>query len=407
MASQREINPMSSFSRQITQDFKAIERPLRVQILIFTFIRLVFNTLYRMVYPFLPVFSRGLGVDISTLSLALTNRSLVGMLGPFLAAIADRRGRKVGMLFGVGMFIAGVIIMVIWPSFPAFVIMLILTTLGKYGFDPSMQAYLGDRIPYQRRGLPISITELGWSLSFFLGIPLISFLIARRGWTSPFLILALLGCVAGFVLLWLVPRDTVSNEGQTNLLGNFREVLSYPPALAGLFVGLSGSVANEVINLIFGVWMEDSFGLMIIALGGTAAVIGLAELGGETLVGGLVDRIGKESAVRAGLITNCFAALIFPLVGNSAAGAVMALFLFFITFEFMLVSSIPMMTEMMPGARATLMSFNVAGLSLGRAIGALIGPSLFAWGIGASAGAAIIFNLLAILALRWVREAVD
>ena len=397
---------MSSLTRQITQDFKAIERPLRVQILIFTCIRLIFNTLFRMVYPFLPVFSRSLGVDISTLSLALTNRSLVGMLGPFLAAFADRRGRKVGMLFGIGMFIIGVIIMVIWPSFPAFVIMLILTTLGKYGFDPSMQAYLGDRIPYQRRGLALSITELGWSLSFFLGIPLISFLIASRGWTSPFLIMALLGCVAGFVLLYLVPRDTVSNECQTNPLLNFREVLSYPPALAGLIVGISGSVANEVINLIFGVWMEDSFGLMIIALGGTAAVIGLAELGGETLAGGLVDRFGKVRAIRVGLIANCFAALIFPLVGQSTAGAVISLFIFFITFEFWLVSSIPMMTEMMPGARATLMAFNVAGLSLGRAIGALIGPSLFAWGIGVSAGAAIIFNLLAILALRWVREAV-
>ncbi len=396
---------MTSFTRQISQDFQAIERPLRVQILLFTLIRLIFNTLFRMVYPFLPVFSRGLGVNISTLSLAITNRSLVGMLGPFLTALANRRGRKFGMLFGIGLFATGAVIIAIWPSFPAFMIMLMLTTLGKYGFDPSMQAYLGDRIPYQRRGLVISFTELGWSLSFFIGIPLVSLLIAQRGWMSPFLLLAILGLGAGVVLVFMVPRDAASEEVRNNLFHNIREVLRYPPALAGLLIGLLGSAGNEVINLIFGVWMEDSFELMIIALGGAAAVIGLAELAGETLSGGLVDRFGKIPAIRVGLIANCFAAILFPFLGRSVPGAVVGLFLFFITFEFWLVSSIPLMTEIMPQARATLMAFNVAGLSLGRAIGALMGPSLYNWGIGASAGGAIVFNLLAILALQQVRQA--
>ena len=397
---------MISFTRQISQDYQSIERPLRVQILVFTLIRLIFNTLYRMIYPFLPVFGRGLGVDITTMSLAITNRALVGMLGPFLAAIADRRGQKFGMLFGVSLFAIGAIIVVIWPSFPAFMIMLILTTFGKYGFDPSMQAYLGDRIPYQRRGLVLSITELGWSLSFLIGIPLASILIAQRGWMSPFSILAIFGFGAGVVLIFLVPRDPVSKESQTNLFNNLRQVLSYPTALFGLSIGMLGSAGNEIINLIFGVWMEDSFGLMIIALGGAAAVIGLAELGGEIFSGGLVDRFGKVPAIRVGLIANCFAALLFPFIGNNVAGAVIGLFIFFITFEFWLVSSIPMMTEIMPDARATLMAFNVAGLSLGRAIGAFVAPTLFEWGIGASAGAAIFFNLLALLALWKVSKTV-
>lgn len=396
-----------TFLKQLGQDFQAIERPLRAQILVFTLIRLIFNTLFRMVYPFLPVFSRGLGVDISALSLALTNRSLVGMAGPFLASIADRQGRKVGMLFGIGMFVGGAIVMLIWPSYPGFVIMLILTTLGKYGFDPSMQAYLSDRIPYQRRGLAISVTELGWSLSFFVGIPLISFLIARQGWASPFAVLALLGILAGVALIRLVPRDPAPEGDQNKFWQNIRQVFTCPAALAGLAVGISATIGNETINLIFGVWMEASFSLKIIALGGTAAVIGIAELSAETLVGALVDRLGKVRAVAIGLTANCLAALAFPLFGTTLTGALLCLFFFFFTFEFMLVSSIPMMTEIMPGGRATLMAFNVAGLSLGRAIGALIGPALFASGILFSAGATVVFNLLALLALLKVRETVN
>jgi len=153
--------------------------------------------------------------------------------------------------------------------------------------------------------------------------------------------------------------------------------------------------------------MEASFDLKVLALGGTAAVIGVAEFIAEILVGALADRFGKARAIAIGLIANSIAALAFPLLGGTLPGALISLFLFFITFEFMLVSSIPMMTEIMPGARATLMAFNVAGLSLGRAIGAFIAPSLFDWGIAASAGAAILFNLLALGALRKVRRQIS
>ena len=50
-----------------------------------------------------------------------------------------------------------------------------------------------------------------------------------------------------------------------------------------------------------------------------------------------------------------------------------------------------------------MMAINVSALSLGRALGAFVAPTLYAWGMGTSAGAAIVFNLLALIALRWVR----
>jgi predicted MFS family arabinose efflux permease len=136
------------------------------------------------------------------------------------------------------------------------------------------------------------------------------------------------------------------------------------------------------------------------ALGGAAAAIGLAELGGESLVGGFIDRLGKKRAIAWGLVSNCLAAAIFPLLGRDLSGAVVALFLFYITFEFTLVATIPLMTEIMPAARVTLMAFNVAGLSFGRAFGALIASPLYAFGIGGSAVMAIGLDLLALVCLR-------
>ena len=137
--------------------------------------------MYRMVYPYLAFFSVGLGVDQATLSLAITARAVFGVAGPFVASVADQRGRKAGMLFGLLLFTAGAGLVVVWPTFQSFLLALVLTQLGKYAFDPAMQAYLGDRVPYERRGRVLAVTELGWSLSLVIGVLAMGLLIAHSG----------------------------------------------------------------------------------------------------------------------------------------------------------------------------------------------------------------------------------
>jgi predicted MFS family arabinose efflux permease len=130
-------------------------------------------------------------------------------------------------------------------------------------------------------------------------------------------------------------------------------------------------------------------------------VIGLSELSGEGLVALLTDRIGKSRALAWGLTANALAAALLPLIGRTQAGALAGLFLFYITFEFVMVSQIPMMTEVVPGARATVMSFNVAGHSIGRALGALLATFLYQMlGFGFVAVLAVAFNVFGLLALR-------
>jgi len=369
-----------------------------------TAIRTVLNTAHRMVYPFLSIFARGLGVDLTTMSLVLTARSLVGTLGPFTASVADSHGRKFGMLFGIGLFTLGTALVVFWPTFWVLAVALSLATLGKYIFDPAMQAYLSDRITYERRGLAIAVTEFGWSLAFVLGVPLMGFLIARAGWMAPFPLLALLGVLMFVGIVLMLPKDGRPRDDRAALWVNFRAVLTYIPALAGLAVGLLASTANEVVNLLFGVWLEDSFGLKIAALGAASAVIGISELSGEGLVAAFVDRLGKPRTIAIGLLTNSLAALALPFLGRTEAGALTGLFFFYLSFEFTLVSCIPLMTEILPGARATLMSFNVAALSLGRALGALIAPLLYGFGFPIVTLGAVVFNIFALLALRHLQK---
>ena len=380
---------------------------LSVQIPGFILIRAIFNTPYRMIYPFLPVFARGLGVDLAAMSLALTARSLVGVLNPVVSSIADRRGRRFGMLLGTGLFFAGAALVAFLPTFPALVGAMVLMALGRYVFDPAMQAYLSDRIPYERRGLALAATEISWSVAFIAGVPLMGFLMARRGWMAPFPLMAVLGGLVFISVLLMLPRDAPPRAGGAGMGADFRTVLTFAPVLAGLCLVSFVSTANEMVNLVFGVWLERSFGLKIAALGAAAAVIGLSELCGEGLVALFVDRLGKPRAIALGLGANSLAALLLPVAGRTEAGAVAGLFLFYITFEFTVVSAIPMMTEVMPGARATVMAFSVAFVMLGRAIGAPLATLLFTFGFPLVTAAAVVFNLLAYLALRRMQAGLE
>jgi predicted MFS family arabinose efflux permease len=140
--------------------------------------------------------------------------------------------------------------------------------------------------------------------------------------------------------------------------------------------------------------------LKIAALAGASAVIGLSELSGEGLVALTTDRLGKPRALVLGLTGNILAALLLPIVGRTPLGALVGLFLFYITFEYVMISHIPLMTEIMPGARATLLSFNVAGHSLGRMIGALIATFIYEkFGFLPVTLVAVLFNMLALIAL--------
>ncbi|MGZ6317406.1 MAG: MFS transporter, partial [Anaerolineales bacterium] len=141
------------------------------------------------------------------------------------------------------------------------------------------------------------------------------------------------------------------------------------------------------------------------ALAGASAVIGLAELSGEGLVALVTDRLGKGRAVMLGLLVNTGASVLLPFIGRTQLGALAGLFLFYISFEFMVVSQLPMMTETVAHARGTVMALNLMTFGLGRSLGALLSTFIYVKsGFPAVTLIAGGFNVLALLALAEMHE---
>lgn len=378
---------------------------LAPQIAAATTARLLINTARRFVYPFAPVLSRGMGVPLVAVTSLIAVNQATGLLSPFFGPASDRWGYRTMLLAGLGLLAVGLLAAGLLPFYGVVLVALFLAGLSKSIFDPALQAYVGERVPYGRRGLVIGIVELGWSGSSLLGIPLVGVLIGWWGWRSPFLVLGGLTLLVLALLGLLLPARPRAARPAGGLAGfdeAWRQLRAERTALAALGFGFMVSAANDNLFVVYGVWLEDTFALTTIALGVATTAIGAAEMLGEILTASIADRLGLRRMVLLGLLLSTLSYMLLPLLGQSLPLALLGLFIVFITFEFAVVTSISLITEVLPSARATMMASLMAFMSAGRVVGALIGgPVWLAGGITATGLVSAGLSGLALLCLLW------
>ncbi len=378
---------------------------LTLSIVVTALCRLVLNTARRFAYPFAPALSRGLGVPLTAITSLIAVNQATAVLGLFFGPIADRLGYRLMMLTGMTLLVAGMFAGGLFPFYGVILVALFLAGLGKSIFDPALQAYVSERVPFHRRGLAIGFLEFSWAGSTLLGIPLIAILIDRLGWRAPFFAMGGLGILGILVLRIIVEKGrSKPAPGQSAPLfkGAWRQLLRERAALGALSYAFWISVANDNLFVVYGAWLEKQFNLSIVALGLGTSVIGIAELAGESLTAALADRLGLKRSVIVGLAACLICYGILPFLGQTLGMALTGLFIIFLTFEFTIVTSLSLVTELVPTSRATMMASYLASAGVGRVVGALIGgPIWLAGGIYATALVSAAISGLALVSLVW------
>ncbi|MCK5541438.1 MAG: MFS transporter [Desulfobacterales bacterium] len=368
-----------------------------------TISRIILNTSRRFVYPFAPVISRGLGVPITLVTASIAVNQATSCLSIFTSYIADKTGYRVMMLSGLGVLVAGMLIAGAFPVYYSLLIGMFLCGLGKNLFDPAIQAYVSERVPYNKRGFVMGIMETSWAGSTLIGVPAIGFLIDRAGWRSPFFLLAGLGLLSIVLVLLTIEDDSKVNNKKMDQKGFIKEIkklVTSPVPLSVMGFAFFVSLANDNLFVVYGVWLEKSFGLSVIALGLGTSFIGAAELLGEMSTATLADKIGLKKSVVIGVILSTLAYVAVGFVGSTLFFALSSLFFVFLFFEFFFVSFLSVCTELLPQSRATMMSLVFLCAGLGRMTGAFSGGFIFnSMGINCVGIFSAIVNCLALLVL--------
>jgi len=282
-----------------------------------------------------------------------------------------------GMNIGLIINIIGMGIIFIYPTYAMFFIGLLLAYLGTNIFTPSLLAYIGDKVEFAKRGTSIALTEMSWSLSFIAFVPLAGVLIQRYEWSTPFFIICLLSILGLFMLQLFVPGNSLRDQNTSFDFKNIGKAILHKPALSVIIAGFAMIFGIGMLNLMFGVWLEDSFNIQITALGKASIVIGIAELTGASLSAIFADKLGKKRSIMASIILNILVVSIFPLFTSSYHLSLLWLFLFYIFAEYTIVSILALSTEVIPWARTTFIAIFTAALTLGMGLGSYIAPYIY------------------------------
>jgi predicted MFS family arabinose efflux permease len=346
-----------------------------------------------------------MGVPLTAVTSIIAVNQSTAILGMFFGPLADRLGYRLMMLSGLGMLVLGMFAGGFLPFYGIVLAALFLAGMGKSVFDPAIQAYIGQRVPFHRRGLFIGLIEFSWAGSTLVGIPLAGLLIEYMGWRAPFFAVGGVGLIGMVGLMILLPKDgkkTIRHQSASGLLSAWRKLCQERAAMGALAFGFFASAANDNLFVVYGAWLENSFSLSIVALGLGTSVIGIAELSGEGLTAAISDRLGLKRSVASGMSLCIISYIALPLLGQTLSLSLGGLFLIFLTYEFTIVSTLSLCTELLPGLRATMMSGFLAAAGVGRVIGALMGgPVWLAGGILMTGAVSAVMSGLGLLCLIW------
>ena len=217
------------------------------------------------------------------------------ILTKVLMCPAPRPGsRLAGQLIKEWMKMRGVVLFRQMKHLQSILITLFLAGLGKIVFDPAVQAYVSERVPYNRRATAIGFLEISWAGSTLLGIPLIALLIDKVGWRSPFFAMGIIGFAGIIALIGLFPSDEQSILKPLRSLPVRKvwpTIVQDKASLGALAYVFFFSAAIDNLFVIYGAWLEKAFSVGIVMLGMATGVIGVAELVGEILVATISDRL--------------------------------------------------------------------------------------------------------------------
>jgi len=257
--------------------------------------RLLLNTGRRFIYPFAPAFSRALSVPLTAITSLIAVNWATALLGIVSGPMADRWGYRRMMIGGLFLLVAGLLTGASLAVYPAVLVGLFMAALGKSVFDPAVQAYVSERVPYQRRGLAIGFLEVAWAASALVGIPMVAVLIDLGGWRAPFFLLAAMGALSMLALIGIAAPDAGSHRSESprpTWIPAWKKIIANRMAAGAFAYNFFIQMANDNLFVVYGAWLEQAFHLSIVGIGLGTSVIGAAELTGEFATAALADRIG-------------------------------------------------------------------------------------------------------------------
>ena len=381
----------------------SFDKEIRRNITAVTVARLVANAAYRFAPLFLATIARGFDVSLSTLGFAIFVSELSGFASPLAGRIVDRLTHRNSMVLGLAGSAIGCTIAAVSVSPLMFAVGVTVLALTKQSFDLGLGAWIADHVPYIQRGRIVGLTETAWALGLLVGVSVMGLITAATNWRIGFV----------FAVLCLVVSTVVIFNRVTNEVREIHESRSTTPqrvtGKSWLVVATMFFIMCSAQNLFvtFGAWLEDEFQFGAARLAVSGFSLGLVELVASVSSARQTDKWGKERSIALGALLVIPGGIFLSLGSENLIIGLIGVFIYFLGFEFSVVSLLPLATKLVPNSPGTGLGWVLGAGTLGRAVMAIVATTLFeSFGVRGPALMGAFFGLLGALTITRYRRVI-
>jgi len=379
----------------------SFDKEIRRNITAVTVARLVANAAYRFAPLFLATIARGFDVSLSTLGFAIFVSELSGFASPFAGRIVDRLTHRNSMVLGLIGSAVGCTIAAVSTSPLMFAVGVTVLALTKQSFDLGLGAWIADHVPYNQRGKIVGLTETAWALGLLVGVSIMGLITAATNWRIGFAFAVLCLVVSMFVIFNRVTNEArVPHESRSTT----------PQRITGnswlvVFAMFCIMCSAQNLFVTFGAWLEDEFQFGAARLAVAGFSLGLVELVASVSSSRQTDKWGKERSIALGALLVIPGGIFLCLGSNNLIIGLIGVFIYFLGFEFSVVSLLPLATSLVPNSPGTGLGWVLGAGTLGRAVMAIIATHLFeSFGVQGPALMGAFFGLLGALTITNYRR---
>jgi predicted MFS family arabinose efflux permease len=258
--------------------------------------------------------------------------------------------------------------------------------------NPMIKTLIGSHFPQEERSKVLGWSAAGTSIAYLVFSPLVSFIAGFARWRMTFLVvmlpLSLLALATTFIGIPQATSDQIS-ENTHGFFAGFRSIFSNKSAIFCL-LGTMLTWASFTGTLTYGIsFFRERFSVTVGWASLLLSAMALSKTVGHLLIGSLVTRAGRKSAVVASVIsTALFTA--FYLMSKNLWLSIVLVCISCVLAGFMHSSVDSLNLEQVPEFHGSMMSLGSAASTIGSVIGSGLGGLILIFygysGVGAILG---------------------
>lgn len=343
--------------------------------------------------------SSSLDISVAAAGQAMTAYAVAtAVLAPLLIVVTARWSRKSVIQLALGVFAAGCLVCALSDSLTALLLGRALMGAGAM-FSAAASALAVGLVAPAQRGRALSITFLGMSISYAVGVPVGAWLGLEYGWRVP----VWLSVAASLLMLaaasWLVPAKM--GAGGASFKG-FGAAARQSAVLRAWLRTLLYFIAIFSVFAYIGPVLQALNPMSSTALSVTLAVFGLAGVAGTLSGGWANDRFGPLRTMRVQLLVLATTMAVLPLTAGHALATIATLIVWGLAGFGLMAPQQSHLAGLSPAQAPLLLSLNGSMLYAGTALGAVFSGALLGHvGLDRLGWVGVPFCLLALLTLAF------